>query len=160
MSHSAIWLDPQQQRIWRDYLRATAKVADFLDARLRAFGLDLGEYEIFVALSEAPNRRLRMSDLADAVHQSRSRLTHAVARLERAGLVRRVNCPSDRRGVNAVLTDDGMALLQRAAPDHVAAVREAFVDAIDAAEFTALGAAMSGILAGPAGRPQSSSSSR
>lgn len=141
-----LWLSPAQQRVWRDYLLAVAHVNTHLEKRLRQFGLDLGAYEILVFLSEAPNRRLRMSDLAEQVHQSRSRLTHAVARMERGGLVERTNCSDDGRGVNARLTDAGFQTLASAAPAHVQSVREVFVDAIDADDFIALGRAMSAIL--------------
>lgn len=142
-----LWLTPSQQRVWRDYLLAVALVNNHLEKRLRDFGLDLGAYEILVCLSEAPDRRLRMSDLAEQVHQSRSRLTHAIARMERAGLVTRANCSDDGRGVNAQLTDAGFAVLAKAAPAHVASVREVFVDAIEADDFAALGRAMAAILA-------------
>src|SRR3978361_406328 len=92
------WLDAEQQRVWRAYLLGRARLAECREPDLRAFGLDLGEYEIRVTLSEAPERRVRMSELADAVHQSRSRLTHTVTRMESAQLVERVSCPTDPRG--------------------------------------------------------------
>ena len=104
-SSSPIWLSAEQQRVWRTYLLGSARLNEKLDADLRQFGLDLGEYEILVTLSEAEARQCRMSDLADAVHQSRSRLTHTITRMERRGLVERVSCPTDRRGVWARLTD-------------------------------------------------------
>src|ERR687890_1482634 len=116
------WLSVDQQQVWRSYLLGSARLAERLDADLREFGIDLGEYEILVTLSEAPERRVRMSELADAVHQSRSRLTHTVTRLENAGLVDRSNCPTDRRGVWAHLSDEGLALLEEAAPRHVESV--------------------------------------
>ena len=143
------WLDTEQQRIWRTYLLGSARLAQRLDADLREFGLDLGEYEILVALSEAPERRVRMSDLAEAVHQSRSRLTHTVSRMENAGLVERSSCPTDRRGVWAHLTSDGMALLESAAPSHVEAVRRNFVEAMAEEDYAALGRAFAAVLAVP-----------
>jgi DNA-binding MarR family transcriptional regulator len=142
-----MWLSAEQQRIWRAYLLGSARLNEKLDADLRRFGLDLGEYEILVTLSEGEARQCRMSDLADAVHQSRSRLTHTITRMEARGLVERISCPTDRRGVWARLTDEGFALLEDAAPCHVAAVRENFVEAMDEADYAALGRAFAAVLA-------------
>lgn len=142
----ANWLSESQQRVWRAFLAGSARINEHLDNELRPFGLDLGEYEILVCLSEAPNRQMRMSELASAVRQSRSRLTHAVSRLEKKGIVARSNCPSDGRGVIATLTDAGLALLERAAPAHVNSVREAFVDAVSPTDFQAIGRAMTAVL--------------
>ena len=143
---SARWLSPEQQRVWRTYLLGSARINDYLDADLRIHGLDLGEYEILVCLEEAENRRLRMSELAELVHQSRSRLTHTVSRLEKRRLVVRTTCPSDRRGVWAELTTDGFELLRRAAPDHVEAVRRIFVEAVQPGDYDALGRAFGAVL--------------
>lgn len=143
----SLWLSAEQQRIWRSWLLAVARVDNYLDQDLRRHGLDLAEYEILVVLSEAENRRLRMSELAELVHQSRSRLTHAVARMEKSGWVERCSAPEDRRGVVAVLTDKGYHLLEQAAPNHVAAVRRILVDAADPEDFKALGRVMQAVLA-------------
>jgi DNA-binding MarR family transcriptional regulator len=140
------WLSVDQQQVWRSYLLGSARLAERLDADLREFGIDLGEYEILVTLSEAPERRVRMSELADAVHQSRSRLTHTVTRLENAGLVDRSNCPTDRRGVWAHLTDAGMELLELAAPSHVEAVRRNFVEAVSEEDYAAIGRAFAAVV--------------
>ncbi|MGC3992753.1 MAG: MarR family transcriptional regulator [Propionicimonas sp.] len=139
------WLTAEQQRIWRAYLNGVALVNEQLDADLRPFGLDLGEYEILVHLSESPDRALRMSDLAERVRQSRSRLTHTISRMESKGLVARTACPSDRRGVIAVMTTHGYQLLVDAAPSHVASVRRVLVDPIAADDFEALGRAMEAV---------------
>lgn len=136
------WLSQDQQEVWRAFLGAIAVIDDHLDSVLRPYGLDLGEYEILVKLSEAEDRRLRMSDLAQAVRQSRSRLTHSVSRMEKKDLIRRTSCPDDRRGVIAILTPRGFALLETAAPAHVDSVRECFVDVVDPRDFEALGRAM------------------
>ncbi len=141
------WLSEEQQRIWRNYLLGSARLAERLDADLRQFGLDLAEYEILVTLSESPEHRMRMSELADAVHQSRSRLTHTVSRLEKDELVDRLSCPTDRRGVWAHLTDRGFELLRTAAPSHVEAVRRNFVEAMSAADYEALGRAFAAVVA-------------
>lgn len=140
------WLTAEQQVTWRSYLNAVARINERLDAELRPFGLDLGEYEILVHLSEAPELQLRMSELALAVRQSRSRLTHTVSRMEDKGLVLRKSCPQDRRGVIAVLTGSGLTLLKAAAPHHVESVRRAFVDRVDPHDFEALGRAMTAVV--------------
>lgn len=141
------WLSAEQQRVWRSYLLGAARLSERLDADLRPFGIDLSEYEILVTLSEADDRRLRMSDLAALVHQSRSRLTHAVARLEKDDLVVREPVPHDKRGVVAVLTDAGMDLLRRAAPDHVRSVRRYLVDAVPPADYEAMGRVFAAVTA-------------
>lgn len=140
------WLNEDQQRIWRLYLNGVARINEVLDAELRQFGLDLGEYEILVNLSESPDHQLRMSDLASRVRQSRSRLTHTVARMETKGLLSRLSCPSDRRGVIAYLTPDGYELLVKAAPYHVESVRRILVDPVSKADFVAIGRAMQAVL--------------
>ncbi|NNG20335.1 MarR family transcriptional regulator [Naumannella sp. ID2617S] len=133
------WLDENQQQIWRAYLLGSARINERMDADLRPFGIDIGEYEILVGLEESKDRQLRMSDLAALVHQSRSRLTHTISRMEQAGLVTREACPEDRRGVLARLTDRGLALLAEAAPTHVESVRQAFIDLIEPDDLEALG---------------------
>ena len=99
-----------------------------LDRELQEHSLSLNDYEILVNLSESQDRRMRMSDLADATIQSRSRLSHQISRMEAKGLVTREDCRDDRRGTFAVLTDEGWDTIQRVAPFHVASVREHFVD--------------------------------
>ena len=132
--------------MWRAYLLGSARLSERLDADLRKFGMDLPEYEILVSLEETPGRRLRMSELADAVHQSRSRLTHTISRMEKAGLVVRTTSPTDRRGVWAELTEAGINLLATAAPSHVACVQRNFVDAIGEQDYAALGRAFHAVL--------------
>jgi DNA-binding MarR family transcriptional regulator len=140
------WLDAAQQRDWRAYIEGSARLADLLDRDLKAkHGLTTAEYEILVRLSEAPDRRLRMAELADSVSQSRSRLSHTVARLESKELVVRGMCGDDKRGVNAELTDKGFAFLEQAARDHVTTVREYFVDVIDSEDLEAIGRAFRAI---------------
>jgi DNA-binding MarR family transcriptional regulator len=123
------WLNEEEQRTWRAFLHASRALWDALDRELqRDAGMPHAYYEILVRLSEAPNRMLRMSDLADATSSSRSRLSHAVARLEEYGWVRREDCPTDRRGQLAVLTDAGFRVLETAAPGHVEGVRTHLFD--------------------------------
>lgn len=126
-----VWLDDTQQRSWRAYLQASNTLWDTLDRQLqRDSGINHAYYEILVTLSESPDHQLRMSELADHLLSSRSRLSHAVARLEERGWVERVACPTDRRGQLAQLTSTGFAALVEAAPAHVAAVRATLVDAL------------------------------
>ena len=139
MTTGTRWLDSEQQVAWRAYLLGTARLMAKLDDDLRQFGLGINDYEILVRLSEAPDRRLRMADLADRLHQSRSRLTHTVGRLEAADLVRRTSCKSDKRGVWAEPTDAGFTLLEQAAPHHVEGVRENLVDLATPEDFAAVG---------------------
>ncbi|WP_320773081.1 MarR family winged helix-turn-helix transcriptional regulator [Streptomyces sp. CRN 30] len=133
------WLTAEEQRAWRAYVAASLLLEDALDRQLqREAGLPHLYYTVLAFLSEAPERRLRMTDLAEALKITRSRLTYAVTRLERDGAVRREECPSDRRGSVAVLTDEGQALLERAAPGHVDTVRRAVFDHLTAEQVEQL----------------------
>jgi len=123
------WLDEEEQRTWRAYLLATKLLLEQFERDLQQdAGIPHTYYEILVALSEVPERRLRMSELAERTRAPRSRLSHAVARLEDEGWVRRETCPEDRRGSWAVLTDAGFAALSAAAPKHVESVRTHLFD--------------------------------
>ena len=134
------WLDPDQQRRWRAWIAATTLLTERLSRELQAsHGLSMADYEILVRLSEAEGRRLRMSTLADSTMASRSRLTHQIDRMVKAGLVCREACPLDRRGQHAVMTDAGWDKLVSAAPVHVAGVRQHMVDVLSPDEFAALG---------------------
>lgn len=133
------WLDPDEQRTWRAFLTASRALMETLDRELqRDAGMPHAYYEILVRLSEAPERRLRMSELAEASGASRSRLSHAVSRMEAAGWVRREECPTDRRGQVALLTEAGFATLAAAAPGHVEGVRRHLFDALTPAQVDQL----------------------
>lgn len=133
------WLDEDEQQVWRAFLRATRRVFEQLDRELqRDAGMPHAYYEILVRLSEAPDRTLRMSALADRSQSSRSRLSHAVARLENNGWVRRESCPQDRRGQLARLTEEGFAALAAAAPRHVEGVRSHLFDPLSAEQIDQL----------------------
>src|SRR5689334_24938870 len=107
-TQESVWLDAGQQRAWRAYIMGTTLLLDRLDRDLRqAWDISLTEYEILVRLSEQPDRSLRMALIADALCHSRSRITHTIARMEEAGLVERTAAQGDRRGVIAVMTDEG-----------------------------------------------------
>lgn len=130
------WLDAEEMRVWRSLLQASARLLDRLDDELlAAHEVSLPDYEVLVHLSEAPQRRRRMSELADRALMSRSRLTYRINRLEAAGLVVREACEDDRRGWFAVLTPVGQKLLEKAAPAHVAGVRRHLLDHIDRGEL-------------------------
>ncbi|MFD7706836.1 MarR family winged helix-turn-helix transcriptional regulator [Streptomyces sp. NPDC059785] len=127
------WLTPEEQRAWRAYVAASSLLEDAIDRQLQQeAGLPHLYYSVLATLSEAPGRRLRMTDLAEALKITRSRLTYAVTRLEKDGTVRREGCPTDRRGSTAVLTDAGFALLERTAPGHVDTVRAAVFERLTA----------------------------
>ncbi len=136
------WLSEDQQRAWRAWIAASNTLNHQLSADLQAqHDLTLADYEILVQLSEHPDQRMRMSDLADATLASRSRLSHQVDRLVKRGLVERQDCEIDKRGSFAVLTDRGWKATVAAAPDHVASVRTYLVDVLSPQQFEALGQA-------------------
>jgi DNA-binding MarR family transcriptional regulator len=148
------WLDEGEQQTWRAFLGATRLVFEQLDRELqRDSGIPHTYYEILVRLSEAPERALRMSALADRSQSSRSRLSHAVARLEQNGWVERRVCADDKRGQVAHLTDAGLAALAAAAPGHVAGVRSHVFDPLTPEQVTQLReistALVDAVLAGP-----------
>jgi DNA-binding MarR family transcriptional regulator len=122
------WLSPCEMRAWRAYIIGSRRLYEAMDRDLAAHGLSMADYEVIAYLSEAPERRVRMSELAQASLLSRSRLSHRMKVLEEAGIVRRENCPDDRRGAFAVLTEKGWQAIVAAAPDHVTSVRTRFID--------------------------------
>ncbi|HVB41217.1 MAG TPA: MarR family transcriptional regulator [Streptosporangiaceae bacterium] len=140
MSTATRWLSDDEQRTWRSFLNACQSIFAAVDAQLlRDSGLPHGYYEILVHLSEAPDRALRMSQLARASTFSKSRLSHAVARLEERGWVQRQDCPTDRRGQIAMLTDAGFDMLAAAAPGHVEQVRRVLLDPLTPDQVRQLG---------------------
>jgi DNA-binding MarR family transcriptional regulator len=133
------WLDPLEDRAWRSWLAA----GDLMRAQMgrdlwQDSGLSEADFVVLVYLSETPGHQIRMSDLATALRWSKSRLSHQVARMETRGLVTRAECSSDARGSFAVLTDQGMAEIERAAPHHLAGVRKHFIDLLTAEQLTSL----------------------
>jgi DNA-binding MarR family transcriptional regulator len=129
---SGHWLDQDEQVVWRRLLATESRLRDRLDRELRfSHSVSLGDYDVLVHLSEAPDRCLRMSDLADRLLLSRSGLTRRLDGLVREGWVVRKACPDDRRGSLAQLTDEGFEVLKAAAATHVAGVRRYLVDALE-----------------------------
>jgi DNA-binding MarR family transcriptional regulator len=123
------WLEPDELETWLSYVAATTLLEGALDRQLqRDSGMPHAYYQILAMLSEVPDRSLRMSELAAITQSSQSRLSHAVARLERNGWIRRKPCPEDRRSTFAQLTEEGFAVLAAAAPGHVATVRRHLFD--------------------------------
>lgn len=140
MREDVRWLSDEEQRVWRNFLAAMGMLGEHLERRMQQdSGMPHTYYEVLVALSEAPEYTLRMSDLATRSRFSRSRLSHAVSKLEAKGWVRRTSCPTDKRGALATLSAEGLAVLQASAPDHVEAVREALFDALSAQQIEELG---------------------
>lgn len=140
-------------RAWRDLLRVHALLVRELDDELRrAHGLPLSSYDVLVQLEDAPDRRMRMSELADAVLLSRSGLTRLVERLERDGLLSRADCPGDARGSYAVLTDAGLDKLHEARVTHLGGVRERFLEHFDDADLQKLGGMWERILGASGGK--------
>jgi DNA-binding MarR family transcriptional regulator len=113
---------------WRRYIVASRRLLEALDSDLAGHELSMPDYEILAQLSDAPDRRMRMSELADVAMLSRSRLSHRMKVMEKAGWVRREACPVDKRGFFAVMTPKGWKAIEAAAPDHVESVRSRFVD--------------------------------
>lgn len=134
------WLNSQEQHAWRSFIDGFRGLVDVLDRQLQADNhLSHAYFEILIPLSEEPGRALRMSDLAERARSSRSRLSHAVARLEERGWVRRTECPTDKRGQLAELTDAGYEVVRAAAPGHVETVRKYLIDQLTPEQLRVLG---------------------
>jgi DNA-binding MarR family transcriptional regulator len=142
------WLTAAEQRTWRTFLEGVHTLLSTVEGQLqRESGIPHGYYEILVRLSEAEGRSLRMSQLAEASTSSKSRLSHAVTRLEERGWVERLDCETDRRGQFAQLTDEGFAVLAAAAPAHVQQVRRSLFDLITPEQAEQLRAIMVAVTA-------------
>ena len=134
------WLTPDEQLTWRGLVQLIIELqAEQEEALVTTHGITEGEYGVLVSLSEAPDHRRRMCDLAAQLRLSPSGLTRRIDGLAKRGFVTREAAPEDRRVQLAVLTDDGMAKLEAAAPTHVAAVRESLIDHLTADDLHTLG---------------------
>jgi DNA-binding MarR family transcriptional regulator len=132
------WLNSSEMKAWRQYIIASRRLLDALDEDLSAHDLSMADYEVLAQLSDAPDRTMRMSELAEVAMISRSRLSHRIKVMEREGWVRREACPDDKRGFFAIMTPKGWKAIVAAAPDHVASVRSRFLDALDREDQKAL----------------------
>ena len=142
------WLQDDEQEAWRAYLEATLLLFDALDRQMQQdSGMPHAYYEILVRLSETDGHNMRMSELAVQTRSSRSRLSHAIDRLQERGWVERADCPTDRRGQLAHLTDKGFEVLASAAPSHVAMVRQHVIDRLSPEQINQLTAIGNAIIA-------------
>ena len=141
------WLDQEEQRTWRLFMVAMKLLQDQLERDVdHDTAVPSAYYEVLVRLSEAPGRRLRLSELADQSQSSRSRLSHSLARLESLGWISREVCDTDRRGAFAVLTPEGFTALEATAPVHVQSVRTHLFDQLDEVQLAQLRAICERIL--------------
>jgi len=142
------WLTDEEQRAWRGLLRMTSQLNARMNRQLlQDYGISLTDYEVLVVLSEAPQGRLRVFEIADALAWEQSRVSHQLARMQRRGLIVRQDCSSDARGAFAVLTQAGRAAIERAAPAHVETVRQLVFDGRGRDQLTALTEITSQVLA-------------
>jgi len=138
------WLDPAEMKAWLAFLEVSHLLERAIEQQLRQdAGLSHAQYEILSRLEAAAGGRLRMSELADVIVVSRSGLTYQISQLEKAGLVRREKCPSDERGILAILTAAGRDALTRGAPGHLRVVRENLIDALTPAQREAMAEGLS-----------------
>jgi DNA-binding MarR family transcriptional regulator len=136
------WLTEDEQRLWRGWLAASMLLPERLNRDLQEqHGLTGTDYQVLVELSESPERRMRMSTLAERTQLSRSRLSHQIDRMTKDGLVTRQECAQDGRGMFAVMTEQGWETIVAAAPDHVESVRRHLVDRLTPEQFEAFGQA-------------------
>ncbi|NMO51353.1 MarR family transcriptional regulator [Actinoplanes sp. TBRC 11911] len=133
-------LTDSEQKVWRTFIESSWALHTHLEDDLRAkTGLSMNDFHVLVVLSEAPDRRLRMGELAGRLVFSPSRITYQINSMVKRGMVRKQPCPEDGRGQEAVLTDEGMAALEHAAPLHLITVRDSFIDRLDPDELDIIG---------------------
>jgi DNA-binding MarR family transcriptional regulator len=148
------WLDPTEDAAWRAWLTMSEEVRARVARDMQTeCGMSESDYAVLVHLSEHPDHRVRMSDLAAALRWSRSRLSHQVARMEARGQLVKEGCATDARGWYAALTPSGLEDIRQAAPLHVASARRHFLDALDRTQMGQLAAISNAILAHLAGAP-------
>jgi len=148
MSGDAVWLDDDEERVWRRWLRLNAELTATLHRQLQAeAGLSMSDYEVLVDLTDDPAGRVRVSELAGLLQWERSRVSHHVTRMERRGLVEREECADDGRGAYVAITPAGRTAIERAAPGHARAVRRLVFDALQADEVRGLETAIDRLLA-------------
>ena len=128
MAKQPNWLNPREMKAWRSYIIASRRLLDALDFDLDQHDLSMADYEVLALLSDAPERKLRMSELAELAMLSKSRLSHRIKVMEGVGWIKREKCPNDKRGYFAVMTEKGFKAIAKAAPDHVESVRSRLLD--------------------------------
>ena len=132
-------LNEEEQLCWRTFIESSWALHTRLEDDLRAdTGLSMNDYHVLVVLSEAPERRLRMGELAGRLVFSPSRITYQISSMVKRGLVRKQACPADGRGQEAVLTESGLAALEAAAPMHLVTVRDSFINQLDDEELAVI----------------------
>ncbi len=137
--NSPRWLDPDEQRAWRAYLRMQGRLTARLNRQLQAdSGLSLADYEVLVHLTDREEGRLRPYELQRDLQWEQSRLSHHLTRMQRRGLVRREECADDGRGAYVVITEEGRRAITAAAPGHVETVRRMFFDGLTREQVTEL----------------------
>jgi len=139
------WLNETEMLAWRSFITTSGDLIRTIEKDLERFGLDFGDYQLLVMLSEAPGRRLRMCDLADTLRLSRSGLTRRMQGVVKAKLVARTQSKEDARSALAQLTPKGLALLKKAAPHQVESVRRQMIDLLTESEARAIGSAFTKI---------------
>ena len=138
MSSDVRWLTAQEERVWRRWLTLNARLSGTLQRELQNdAGLSMSDYEVLVHLTDSPEGRVRVTDLARLLQWERSRVSHHVTRMERRRLVQRVECADDGRGAFIVITPQGRAAIEQAAPGHVNTVRRLVFDALSPEEVNA-----------------------
>ena len=141
------WLTDEEQQAWRGLLRMTSQLNARMNRQLQdEYGISLADYDMLVVLSEAPEGRLRVFEVAGALTWEQSRVSHQLARMLRRGLITRVGCATDARGAFAVLTEAGRAAIERAAPAHVEQVRQLVFDGLSPGQVAALTEITTGVL--------------
>jgi DNA-binding MarR family transcriptional regulator len=139
------WLNETEMLAWRSFITTSGDLIRTIEKDLEKFGLDFGDYQLLVMLSEAPDHRLRMCDLADTLRLSRSGLTRRMQGVMKTKLVARTQSKEDARSAIAQLTPKGFALLKKAAPHHVGSVRRQMIDLLTESEAKAIGSAFTKI---------------
>jgi DNA-binding MarR family transcriptional regulator len=154
MTDESPWLPAEAQQLWRRWLRLNALLPGVLHRELQAdAGLSLPDFDVLVQLTDSPEGRVRVSDLARGLRWERSRVSHHITRMERRGLVRREECRDDGRGAWVVLTEQGRAVIEQAAPAHVATVRRLVFDALTPQEAQVMAEVIEKVLARLEGEP-------
>ena len=134
-----LWLNDEEMRAWKALLSGWALLEREIEGQLKCdAGLSHTQYEVLVRLADAPDGAMRMTELAESLINSKSRLSYQVDQLEKAGLVCRGSVSGDSRGVTAALTGEGRRALEEAAPGHVTLVRDLLIDVLTPAQLTAL----------------------